>query len=310
MLSTAAFIIGMIILGLCIVVAALVLSGAINGAASALKESTPQSMQQPTLTFLTEYDAADYLGISLNELDYIRSEGLLEGAFIAVTSLEQTGEENYVDYEDGVEVSKTRPVMSNVTRFLFNRQLLDEKMMEAIRDGKHINPFRSKAQDKKQGGKKNKSGSEGKKNKPAVVDLFAEDTREEKNDNDKGAPAENKEVEAAAEKAEKPEKLSIEYVEQDSDSDAEKPAETPEKKPAAAGPQMPMGPIGDDEDEDDVIDIMERINKAKNQNERPNANRPNGNRPNGGGRPNGNRSNGNRPNGGRPNGNRPNGGHN
>ena len=301
MLSTAAFIIGMIILGLCVVVAALVLSGAINGAASALKESAPQSMQQPTLTFLTEYDAADYLGISLNELDYIRSEGLLEGAFIAVTSLEQTGEENYVDYEDGVEVGKTRPVMSNVTRFLFNRQLLDEKMMEAIRDGKHINPFRAKAQDKKQSGKKNKSGSEGKK-KPAVVDLFAEDDVCEEKPAEKETPAEAKTEET------KPEKLSIEYVEPDNDSEDEKTVEVAEKKPAAAGPQLPMGPIGDNDADDDVVDIMTRINKNK-QNDRPNGNRPNGNRPNGN-RPNGNRPNGNRPNGNRPNGNRPNGGHN
>ncbi|MBE6760462.1 MAG: hypothetical protein E7554_10350, partial [Ruminococcaceae bacterium] len=203
MLTTAAFIIGMIILGLCVVVAAVVLSGAINGAASALKESSPQSMQQPTLTFLTEYDAADYLGISLNELDYIRSEGLLEGAFIAVTSLEQTGEESYVDYEDGVEVGKTRPVMSNVTRFLFNRQLLDEKMMEAIRDGKHINPFRTKAQEKKQGGKKNGKSGENKKNKPAVVDLFAEDNdREEQPKPEKEAPA--AEAPEKIEKTEKP----------------------------------------------------------------------------------------------------------
>lgn len=280
MLSTAAFIIGMIIVGLCLVVGALILSGAINGAAAALKESAPQSLQQPTLTFLTEYDAADYLGISLNELDYIRSEGLLDGAFIAVTSLEQTGEEEYADYEDGVEVTKVRPVMSNVTRFLFNRQLLDEKMMEAIRNGSHINPFRSKNQDKKQGGKKSGKHSNGgdnaqaprkEGNKRPVVQIFPEPDEDE---TESEAPAVEKEPENAAPAAEE--------------------KTTPENsKPAAAGPPKPMGPIGDDEPgADDVIDIMARINSGKQGGGRPDSGKPNGNRNGNGGSHN--RSNGNR----------------
>jgi len=143
-MTPVAFIIGTLITGICLVAAAFIISGAITNAAASTKESAPQPLQQPTLTFLTECDAADYLGISLNELDYMRSEGMLDNTFVAVTSLEQTGEEEYYAKEDGVEVLKVRPVMSHVTRFLFNRQLLDERMLELIRQGQHVNPTRPK----------------------------------------------------------------------------------------------------------------------------------------------------------------------
>lgn len=284
----------MIILGLCLIVAALLLSGAISGAATALKESTPQPLQQPTLAFLTEYDAADYLGISLNELDYIRSEGLLDGSFVAVTSLEQTGEEDYIDVIDGVEVANSRPVMSNVTRFLFNRQLLDEKMVEAIRNGSHINPFRSQLN--KKGGKKEDKPAYEKKpsGKPAKTEMTVEMTDPFASDSYKDAKASEK----TAEKT----------VEHTADKPEEKPAVKTAEKPVTAGPQRPVGPIaGGDEvgdSTDDVIDIMTRINNSgkqggqnrpNNQNRQGGQNRPNNqNRPNGQNKPNGQ----NRPNGG------------
>jgi len=147
-MSSFAFIIGMLILGLCCVGAAFIISASIAAAAATAKESAPQSLQQPMLSFFTEFDAADYLGISLNELDYMRSEGMLDGTFTAVTSVEQTGEEEYYAMEDGLEVVKLRPVMSPVTRFLFNRQLLDERMLQLIKEGKHINPTRTKGSSK------------------------------------------------------------------------------------------------------------------------------------------------------------------
>ena len=140
-----AIIIGFIILGICVIGAAFILSGAITGAATALKNNENPVLQQPTMRYLTEFDAADYLGVSLNELDFMRSEGLLDNTFIAVTSLEQTGEESYNTYDDGVQVSKNRPVMSSVTRFLFNTELLDKRMLELINDGQHINPLRKKS---------------------------------------------------------------------------------------------------------------------------------------------------------------------
>ncbi len=163
-MTSVAFIIGTLIVGICIVAAAFILSGAVTGAAAASKESAPQSLQQPTLSFLTEFDAADYLGVSLNELDYMRGEGMLENTFVAVTSMEQTGEEEYYAMEDGVEVVKVRPVMSPVTRFLFNRQLLDERMLEIIKQGQHVNPTRPKNTHKKsknEGQKPGKSGNGG-----------------------------------------------------------------------------------------------------------------------------------------------------
>ncbi len=152
---TTAIIVGFIILGLCIVGAAFILSGAITGSASALKEVQPQTLQQPTMRFLTEYDTADYLGVSLNELDYMRSEGLLDGTFLPITGLEKTGETEYCDFEDGHEVVKTRAVMSNVTRFLFNVELLDKKMLEVIADGETVNPHRKDGASKKSSNKKN-----------------------------------------------------------------------------------------------------------------------------------------------------------
>lgn len=142
---TTAIIIASVIVGLCLIGAALIISSGVAGAAASMKESAPQALQQPTLKFFTEFDAADYLGVSLNELDYLRSEGLLDGSFMAVTSLEQTGEEEYTDIVDGIQVVKVRPVMANVTRFLFNRELLDEKVCNIIRDGRHINPLKSRA---------------------------------------------------------------------------------------------------------------------------------------------------------------------
>lgn len=141
-----AIIIGFIILGVCLIGCSFILSGAVTGAAAALKNTDTQMLQQPTMNFLTEFDAADYLGLSLNELDYMRSEGLLENTFIAVTSLEQTGDEEYSTYEDGVQVTKVRPVVSPVTRFLYNTQLLDKRMLELIKDGQHINPASRKRQ--------------------------------------------------------------------------------------------------------------------------------------------------------------------
>lgn len=157
-MTSLAFIFGMLILGICCVGAAFIISASITGAAAAAKESAPQSLQQPMLSFFTEFDAADYLGISLNELEYMRGEGMLDNTFVAVTSIEQTGEEEYYAMEDGLEVIKLRPVMSPVTRFLFNRQLLDERMLQLIKEGKHINPTRAKSSSKQ--GKQGKSGNQ------------------------------------------------------------------------------------------------------------------------------------------------------
>lgn len=136
-MNTAAFIIGIIILSISIVGAAfLLVSGMAAGRGK--KDSSTMSLQQPMLNFLTEYDAADYLGVSLNELDYMRLNGMLQGSFVSLTTLEQVGEEEYYDIVDGVEVVKTRPVMSNVTRYIYHREVLDTCMLQLMKDGSAI----------------------------------------------------------------------------------------------------------------------------------------------------------------------------
>ncbi len=162
-MTSVAFIVGTLIIGFCLIGAAFIISGAVTGAAAASKESAPQPLQQPTLSFLTEFDAADYIGISLEELEYMRGEGMLDDTFIAVTSLEQTGEEDYYTTVDGVETRKTRPIMAPVTRFLFNRELLDVRLLELIKEGQHVNPARGRSNYKQN---KQKSAQNGQGQRP------------------------------------------------------------------------------------------------------------------------------------------------
>lgn len=233
-MTPLAFIIGTLIIGLCLVAAAFVISGAITGAATAAKESTPQALQQPMLSFLTEYDAADYLGVSLNELDYMRSEGMLENTFVAVTSMEQTGEEEYCAVEDGVEVIKTRPIMSPVTRFLFNRQLLDERMLENIKQGKHVNPTRPRGNSKSKGKPDNhKSGkSGGQKNGGNRPERRDGEQKPERRDNENGQNGGKKQYdrpENSGKKAERPE----------SSNTGSRPRQKPERTESSEKPAAP-----------------------------------------------------------------------
>ena len=163
-MSTAAFIIGVIILSISVVGAAFLIVSAlsVNGGK---KEGGPMALQQPMLNFLTEFDAADYLGVSLNELDFMRVNGMLEGAFLSLVTLEQTGEEEYYDIVDGVEVVKTRPVMSNVTRYIFNREVLDQSMLNLMKDATIIDTTERKNKNNKKNNKKNHSHGEKKDNK-------------------------------------------------------------------------------------------------------------------------------------------------
>lgn len=178
-MNTAAFIIGIIILSISIVGAAfLLVSGMTVGRGK--KDSSTMSLQQPMLNFLTEYDAADYLGVSLNELDYMRVNGMLQGSFVSLTTLEQVGEEEYYDIVDGVEVVKTRPVMSNVTRYIYHREVLDNCMLQLMKDGSAID-----STDKNRGrNKKNKNGRRQndfkQEQKPAETNEVKKEEKEEK----------------------------------------------------------------------------------------------------------------------------------
>ena len=257
-MTSLAFIIGTLITGLCLVAAAFIISGAITGAAAASKESAPQSLQQPTLSFLTEFDAADYLGVSLNELDFMRGEGMLDNTFVAVTSMEQTGEEEYYAMEDGVEVIKVRPVMSPVTRFLFNRQLLDERMLELIKQGQHVNPTRPKSAGKPKGKNDNhKGGKNGQKNSNRPERRDGEQ-KNERRDNEN--PGQNKKQSDRPENSgKKPERTdrperrdNNNNNTRNDDNRSKKPAdrsETAEKKPADAPVKTTKPSVIDDDDE-------------------------------------------------------------
>ncbi|MBQ6796541.1 MAG: hypothetical protein IJP10_00860 [Clostridia bacterium] len=163
-MSTAAFIIGVIILSISVVGAAFLIVSALS-VNTGKKENGPMALQQPMLNFLTEFDAADYLGVSLNELDFMRVNGMLEGAFLSLITLEQTGEEEYYDIVDGVEVVKTRPVMSNVTRYIFNREVLDQSMLNLMKDATIIDTTERKNKNNKKNNKKNHSHDVKKDNK-------------------------------------------------------------------------------------------------------------------------------------------------
>lgn len=163
-MSTAAFIIGVIILSISVVGAAFLIVSALS-VNTGKKENGPMALQQPMLNFLTEFDAADYLGVSLNELDFMRVNGMLEGAFLSLVTLEQTGEEEYYDIVDGVEVVKTRPVMSNVTRYIFNREVLDQSMLNLMKDATIIDTTERKNKNNKKNNKKNYSHDVKKDNK-------------------------------------------------------------------------------------------------------------------------------------------------
>lgn len=135
------FIAGLFILGVAVIGAALIVTAGLSaqGSGASGGRDPVSPMSQPTLAFFTEFDTADYLGVSVKELDYMRENGMLDGSFVAVTSLEKTGEEDFYDFEDGIEVVRKRPIFSSITRYLFNRALLDEKMLELIKSGTSIN---------------------------------------------------------------------------------------------------------------------------------------------------------------------------
>lgn len=226
-MTSLAFIVGTLIIGICLIGGAFIISGAVTGAAAVSKESSPQALQQPTLSFLTEYDAADYIGISLNELDYMRGEGMLDDTFIAVTSLEQTGEEEYYETVDGVETLRTRAIKSPVTRFLFNRQLLDERLLELIKEGQHINPTRGRSNYKQnKQNKKPVQGGQQKQEKPVQKSNGENRPEQKRRPDDSNRPKKN--------------------------GNGQKPSNNgngnPQKKPRD-GMNKPARPVYDDEDD-------------------------------------------------------------
>lgn len=148
-MSSLVFLIGIAILGVSVLGAAFVITGSMGGQETKSTDGETPAMAQPPLSYFTEFDTADYLGISFKELDYMRESGILDGSFVGITSLEKTGEEEYYDFVDGMEVIKTRPVISSITRYIFSRELLDKKMTDMISGGQAVNTTdRKKKQEK------------------------------------------------------------------------------------------------------------------------------------------------------------------
>lgn len=136
-MTVTGFIVGVIILGLLILISAFVVAGAITVAS----KETPEEpvLRQPEMKYLNEYDASDYLGITPEELEVLRAQGKLKGAFITIESVEDDGEEEYFDVDDnGNEVIDRRPVFRDTTRYLYSREMLDEKMAEMLREEKTL----------------------------------------------------------------------------------------------------------------------------------------------------------------------------
>jgi hypothetical protein len=128
----------MIILGILFLAAAFIVAGAVTGASSSWEEKPPV-FKHPELMFFNHFEAADYLAISVEELNMMVEKELLDGVFVAITSMTETGEEPYYDYdENGKEIVLSRPVIEPVTRYVFSRKKLDERMLEIFAKGNHL----------------------------------------------------------------------------------------------------------------------------------------------------------------------------
>lgn len=118
-MTTVAFIIGMIILGVLTLVSAFVIAGAITNASGkgGSAESDAPVLRQPEMKYFNDYDTADYLGISVSELAEMRKAGLLDGVFATLLSSE-------TEYDE--------------SRYIYSRELLDKRMNDMMKDGKTI----------------------------------------------------------------------------------------------------------------------------------------------------------------------------
>lgn len=136
-MTVTAFIVGTVILGVLILVSAFVVAGAVTGASKAGEGET--ALRQPEMSYFDEYEAADYIGVSAEEMAAMREQGLLSGIFVEITASEECGEEEYYDEdEDGNEIVRTRPAYDTVTRFIYSKKLLDEALLKLIKDGKEL----------------------------------------------------------------------------------------------------------------------------------------------------------------------------
>lgn len=133
-MSGAAFIIGVILLGVLVIGAAFVVAGAVS--APGKDEESSAVLRQPEIKYFNDFEAADYLCISIAELNSMREKGLLKGTFITLRTTDDGSSEQYYDVDsNGNEVVRSRPTRRDTIRCIYSIEALDERMRELLEDG-------------------------------------------------------------------------------------------------------------------------------------------------------------------------------
>lgn len=137
-MSTISFIIGMLILGVFTLISAFVIAGAITVFGKS-KGSDPV-FGQPEMKYFNDFDTADYLGITVEELEAMREQKLFDGVYTTILTTDPNGVEEYYAVDStGREVVRTRPATVDAVRYVYSKDLLDQRMNELLKDGKNIN---------------------------------------------------------------------------------------------------------------------------------------------------------------------------
>lgn len=138
-MSTISFIIGMLILGLLTLISAFIIAGAVT-VSGKNKSSDEPVLRQPEMKYFNDFDTADYLGITVEELTALRENELLDGVYTTLLTLDPNGTEEFYDVDStGREIISTRPATTEAVRYIYSRELLDERMNEIMKDGKTLN---------------------------------------------------------------------------------------------------------------------------------------------------------------------------
>ncbi len=138
-MSTISFILGMLILGILTLISAFIIAGAITVSGKSKNADEPV-LRQPEMKYFNDFDTADYLGITVEELESLRNSELLDGVYTTLLTVDNNGTEEYYDIDaNGQEVIRTRPATVEAVRYIYSRELLDARMNDIMKDGKTLN---------------------------------------------------------------------------------------------------------------------------------------------------------------------------